>query len=65
MDGNDAPCTLDAELLKECGCDDRAGGSVGVRVEESASDDGDEDDGETTAKYLRTITDYCTASHSS
>lgn len=52
MDGDDAPSALDAELLEEGGGYNPFGGSEAVRVEEGATDDGDEDYGEAAAEDL-------------
>lgn len=44
MDWDNAPGTLDAELLEEGGGNDGFAGGERVRVEECAADDGNEDD---------------------
>lgn len=52
MNGYDAPSPLDAELLEECGGHYPFVGDEAVRVEEEATDNGYEDDGEAAPKYL-------------
>ena len=64
MDGDNTPGPLDAELFEEgCG-DDGAGGRVCVGVEESTAEDGYDNYGEATTKYLGTVTDQSTTGHS-
>lgn len=63
MDWDYAPCSLDAELLEECGSDDGVAAGEGIWVEQSTADDTDEDDGETTAEDLRAVSDYRSSSH--
>jgi hypothetical protein len=65
VDRDDAPGTLDAELLEEgCG-DDGVAGHEGVGVEKGASDDADEDDGKSASEDLRAVSDHCPTSHGS
>lgn len=52
VDGDNAPGALHAELLKEGGGHDALVLDEGVRVEESAADDADYDDGEAAAEDL-------------
>ena len=63
MNGNDAPCALDAELLEKGNGHDLLAADEGVRVDEGAADDGDDDDAEPTAKYLGGVTNNGAASH--
>ena len=63
MDWDYAPSALDAELFEEGGCDDGMAGGVGVWVEECSTDNGDENDGETTTKDLRAVADHRTSRH--
>lgn len=63
MDGDDAPGALHAELLEEGGRDDGLATGEGVWVQKRATEDGDDDDGEPTAKDLRRVADECTASN--
>ena len=63
MDGNDAPSSLDAELLEEGGGDDVLAADEGVWVEEGAADDGDEDDAEAATKDLAGVADDGPAGH--
>ena len=57
MNGDDAPGTLNAELLEESGSNDSTARSKGVRVEKGATDDTHADDGKTTTEALRTVAD--------
>jgi len=63
MDGDYAPCTLDAELLEEGSGDNGFAAGVGVRVEQGAPDNGDENNGEAATEDLGAVADDCTASH--
>ena len=63
VDGDDAPGALHAELLEEGGGHDLVAAGEGVRVEEGAADDGDEDDAETTAEDLGGVADDCASGH--
>ena len=49
--------SLDAKLLEEGGSHDGGCGSEGVRVQECAADDADEDDRESPAEDLRSVPD--------
>lgn len=60
---NNTPGTLDAELLEEGGGDDGLAGGEGVWVEESTTNDGDNDDTEATTESLRKVTDSSTTGH--
>jgi hypothetical protein len=63
MDWDNSPRTLNTELFKEgCGDDSMARGES-VWVKKSTSDDGDEDDGKSSTKDLRGITDDSASSH--
>ena len=63
MDWNHAPGTLDAKLLEEgCG-DDAFALDKGVRVQERAPDDADEDDAESAAEDLGAIPNCRAATH--
>lgn len=63
VDGDDAPCALHAELLEEGGRYDLLVADEGVRVEQRAADDGDEDDAEAAAEDLRGVPDHGPAGH--
>lgn len=52
VDGDDAPGTLDAELLEEGGGDDGCAAGEGVGIEQDAADEGDDDDGEAAPEDL-------------
>jgi hypothetical protein len=52
MDGDYAPGTLDAELFEEGGGDDGFAAGEGVRIEQDATDEGDDDDGEAAPEDL-------------
>lgn len=52
MNGYGAPGPLNAELLEERGSHYPFVGGKAVRVEENATDDGHDDDGEAATKYL-------------
>lgn len=64
MDGNNAPCTLDAELFEECGSHDPLIRDECVRVEKCAAHNADYNDAETPAESLAQISDRCTTSES-
>jgi hypothetical protein len=63
MNWDYTPCTLDAELFEECGCDDGFAGCECVGIEECTTDDGDENNGEATAEDLGAVSNYCTSCH--
>ena len=63
MDGDDAPCALDAELFKECGRHDRFVANKGIGIQQSAANDADEDDGKSSTEDLATEADDCTSRH--
>ena len=64
VDGDDAPCALDAELFEEgCGHDSFAA-YEGIWVDQCAADDGDEYDAEAAAEDLGGVADYGAACHS-
>jgi len=52
VDGDDAPGTLDAELLEEGGGDDGCAAGEGVGIEQDGADEGDDDDGEAAPEDL-------------
>ena len=63
MDGDYAPGALDAELFEESCCYYCVGGCICIWIEQGATNDTDEDDGESTTEDLRAVTDYGTACH--
>lgn len=63
MDGDDAPGTLHAELLKKGGRDDALVRDESVWVQKRTTEDTDGDDGKATAEYLRRVADECSACH--
>lgn len=63
MDGDDAPGALDAELFEERRSDDGSVVDVGVRVQKSSPNNGNEDDRESTSEYLRAVSDHRSSSH--
>ena len=63
MNGNDAPCALDAELFEEGSGHDLLAADEGIRIDEGATKDGDDDDAEPTAEDLGAVTDNGAAGH--
>ena len=63
VDGNDAPCALDAELFKECRGHDFVAADESVWVQQRAADDGDDDDAEASTEDLGGVPDHGAACH--
>ena len=59
VDGDYTPSALNTELFEEGSCDDGVGRGEGVWVEEGATDDGYEDDGESATEDLRAVSNDC------
>ena len=65
MDRDHAPSALDAELFEESGRDHSLAAGECVRVEQSSTDDGYEDDAEPSTKDLGRVSDDRSACHGS
>lgn len=65
MNWDHTPRTLDAELLEECGSHDRFRRRERVWIQERTSNDADDDDAESSAKYLRTVSHHSATGHGS
>ena len=63
MNWNHTPSALNAELLEECCGDDPLVSNKAVRVQKSASKNGDHDDRETTTENLGAVSDERTTGH--
>ena len=63
MDGYNAPSALHAELFEKSRRHDFLAADESVRIEQSAADDGDENDAESSAEDLRRVADDGAAGH--
>ena len=63
MNGNDTPCSLDAELFEEGSGHDLLAADKGIRVDEGAAEDGNDNNAEPTAEDLGAVTDNSAAGH--
>ena len=63
MDRDDTPCALHAELLEESCSHDFVAARERIGVEQSAANNGDEDNAEAAAKDLGGVADESAACH--